>query len=177
MLRKFYPKAYISSLAEVGPEFFINKGIKGLILDLDNTIIPWKAWVLEPSMTDLLKQFREAGLSLCVVSNALNQRVESLLKPLGIPGIGRAVKPRRRPFKNALKILGTEAKETAVVGDQIFTDIFGGNRLGLYTVLVVPISKKEFFGTRIVRLIEKRLLNRLSEKGIIEITGINKKNF
>lgn len=177
MLRKFYPKAYISSLAEVGPDFFIDKGIKGLILDLDNTIIPWKAGFMEPSMADLLKQFREAGLSLCVVSNALNKRVENLLKPLGIPGIARAVKPRRRPFKTALKILGTEAKETAVVGDQIFTDIFGGNRLGLYTVLVVPISKKEFIGTRIVRLIEKRLLNRLSEKGIIEITATNKKNF
>lgn len=178
MLRKFYPKEYIWSLSRIGPEFFIHKGIKGVILDLDNTIIPWRSGIMEPHMADLLKQFLQSGLRLCVVSNALSNRVERLLEPLGIPGIARAVKPRRKAFRAALNIMGTTKEETAVVGDQIFTDIFGGNRLGLYTVLVVPMSKKEFMGTKIVRILEKTLLNRMCKKGIIEIPDCNhKKNF
>lgn len=175
MLRKFYPKAYIASLSQIGPEFFLQKGIKGVILDLDNTLIPWRSGVMEPNMSELLKTYIQAGLKLCVVSNALNRRVESLLLPLGIPGIARAAKPRRKAFVEALQILGTAEKETAVVGDQIFTDIFGGNRLNLYTVLVVPMSKREFIGTKLVRVIEKSVLNRLSKKGVIEPPDYDKK--
>ncbi|HWI54129.1 MAG TPA: YqeG family HAD IIIA-type phosphatase [Desulfobacteria bacterium] len=176
MLRKFYPKAYISSLAQIGPDYFLQKGIKGVILDLDNTIIPWRSGVMEPYMSELLNTYLEAGLKLCVVSNALSNRVERLLKPIGIPGIARAVKPRRKAFMEALQILGTADSETAVVGDQIFTDILGGNRLGLYTVLVVPISKREFLGTRLVRIIEKTMINRLSKRGVVEIPDYDKKN-
>ncbi len=177
MLRKFYPKAYILSLSQIGPEFFLHKGIKGIILDLDNTIIPWRSGVMESEMAELLKTYIRADLKLCIVSNALSNRVERLLKPLGIPGIARAVKPRRKAFMEAMQILGTTERETAVVGDQIFTDIYGGNRLGLYTVLVVPMTKKEFVGTKLVRIIEKSLINRMSKNGLIEIPSYNKKNF
>lgn len=168
LLGKFRPKEYIISLSDVGPEFFTEKGIRGIILDLDNTIIPWRSDVLTADAVQLLIRLRDAGLKLCIVSNALSDRVNRLLKPLGIPGIARAVKPRRKAFKKALEILGTESSETAMVGDQIFTDILGGNRLGLYTVLVVPISKKEFMGTKFIRLVERRLLKRMIKKGIIK---------
>ena len=168
MLGKFCPKAYISSLTDIGPEFFLDRGIKGLILDLDNTLIAWKAGVLEPDMIELIKTYKDAGLQLCVVSNAFNKRVTNLLHPLGVPWVARAGKPKRKPFVKALDILGTTTGETAVIGDQIFTDILGGNRIGLYTVLVIPISKKEFIGTKIVRMVEKLLLIRLAQKGIIE---------
>lgn len=176
MLRRFYPKAYILSLSQIGPEYFLEKGIRGVILDLDNTLIPWQCGVMEPDMSELLKTYLRAGLKLCVVSNAFSNRVERLLQPLGIPGIARAAKPRRKAFMEALQILGTAERETAVVGDQIFTDIFGGNRLGLYTVLVVPMSKREFLGTKLVRLIEKTMINRLSKRGMIEIPDYDKKN-
>ncbi len=169
MFMNIYPKAYISSLSDVKADYFKEKGIKGLILDLDNTIIPWKAAILQPEMADLLKGYQASGLNLCVVSNAFNRRVVGLLEPLGIPGVAWARKPRRKSFLKAMDILGTTPAETAVVGDQLFTDIWGGNRLGLYTVLVIPISKKEFFGTRFVRLLEKFVLNRLAKKGVIEI--------
>ena len=168
LLARLYPKAYVSSLTDISPAYFLEKGIKGLILDLDNTIIPWKAGIFAPDMIELIKRYRESGLGLCVVSNALNNRVVDLLGPLGIPSVARAKKPLRRPFIKAQDILGTTTRETAVVGDQLFTDILGGNRLGFYTVLVRPISKKEFIGTRFVRLLEKLLLHRLVKKGIIE---------
>ena len=168
MLARLYPKAYVSSLTDISPAYFREKGIKGIILDLDNTIIPWKAGTMAPEMVDLITHYRESGLGLCVVSNAFNNRVVDLLGPLGIPSVARAKKPLRRPFIKAQDILGTTTLETAVVGDQLFTDILGGNRLGFYTVLVRPISKKEFIGTRFVRLLEKMLLHRLVKKGIIE---------
>lgn len=168
MLRKLYPKAFVPSLVGISPDFFIEKGIRGLILDLDNTIIPWHAGDIGPETEDLVRKFRDSGLSLCIVSNALDKRVTSLLEPLGVPWVSRAAKPRRKPFFRALKILGTLPEETAVVGDQLFTDILGGNRLGLYTVLVVPMSKREFVGTRLVRIVEKILLARLVKKGIVD---------
>jgi len=68
-----------------------------------------------------------------------------------------------------MDILETTPGETAVVGDQLFTDILGGNRLGLFTVLVIPMSKREFIGTKIVRMLEKVLLYRLAKKGVIDI--------
>ncbi len=168
MLVKFYPNAYISSLADVNPGYFSARGIKGLILDLDNTIIPWRAGDFEPEIVNLIKEYKEAGLKLCVVSNAFNKRVTGLLEPLGIPWVARAGKPRRKPFVKALSILGSTAGETAIIGDQLFTDIFGGNRIGLYTVLVVPISKREFIGTKFVRVLEKIFLHKLAQKGVIE---------
>ena len=168
LLARLYPKAYVSSLKDISPDYFLDKGIKGIILDLDNTIIPWKAGTITPEMVDLITRYRESGLGLCVVSNALNKRVMNLLGPLGIPAVAGAKKPFRKPFLKAVDILGTTTRETAMVGDQLFTDILGGNRLGFYTILVRPISKKEFIGTRFVRLIEKLLLNRLIKKGIID---------
>lgn len=169
MLTKLYPKAYISSLMDVSPEFLAKKRIKGLILDLDNTLVAWKAGVFAPGMIEHLKSYMNMGIKLCVVTNAMNKRVTALVKPLGIPWVARAGKPSRRPFVKALKILGTTDAETAVVGDQLFTDVLGGNRMGLFTILVLPINKREFIGTRFVRLVEKYCLQRMVKKGRIQL--------
>lgn len=169
MLKKLYPNAYISSLMDIDPEFLTQKGIRGLILDLDNTLVAWKTGVFEPEMVNHLKSYKDQGIKLCVVTNAMNKRVTALVKPLGIPWVARAGKPSRRPFVKALKILETNEAETAVVGDQLFTDVLGGNRMGLFTILVTPINKREFIGTRFVRVAEKYFLLRMAKKGLIEI--------
>jgi HAD superfamily phosphatase (TIGR01668 family) len=174
LLKRFYPKAYVCSLTELNAEYFHSKGIKGIIFDLDNTLLPWRAGKFSSITVDILNVFRDEGLKLCVVSNAKRKRVNGLMDPLGIPGVSKAAKPRRTPFFKALEILGTMASETAVVGDQLFTDIFGGNRIGLYTVLVVPMCKKELFVTRMVRILEKKVLNKLVEDGIIEFPSMGK---
>ena len=168
MLSMFHPDAYISSLTDIRPEYFVKRGIKGLIIDLDNTLLSWKSGTIEPEISGLLQDYTAAGLKICVVSNAFNSRVSDILTPLGIPGVGRARKPRRKPFLKALKILGTDKDETAVVGDQLFTDVFGGNRLGCYTALVKPICKTEFVGTRFVRIAEKLVLRNLVKNRIVK---------
>ena len=80
---------------------------------------------------------------------------------LGIPFISRAQKPRRGGFHRAVFFLGVKPEETAVIGDQIFTDVLGGNRAGLYTILVVPIARREFVGTKFSRAMEYFVLRRL----------------
>ena len=131
MLRKLCPQIYVTSVAALTPEYLSGKGIKGVIFDLDNTILPWKAKNLAPEEVSFLQRLQDSGLKICVVSNAFDRRVRSLLDPLSIPAISRARKPRRTPFRQALEIMGTVPGETAVVGDQIFTDVLSGNRPGL----------------------------------------------
>jgi HAD superfamily phosphatase (TIGR01668 family) len=174
LLERFYPKAYVCSLAGLNAEYFHNKGIKGIIFDLDNTLLPWKDGEFSSITVDILNAFRDEGLKLIVVSNAKSKRVNGLIDPLGIPGVSKAAKPRRKPFFKALEILGTKVSETAVVGDQLFTDIYGGNRIGLHTVLVVPMCKKELFITKLVRVLEKKVLNKLVEDGVIELPSVGK---
>jgi HAD superfamily phosphatase (TIGR01668 family) len=77
------------------------------------------------------------------------------------------VKPRRRAFRRALHIMELTSQETAVIGDQIFTDVLGGNRLGLYTILVTPISEKEFIWTRLMRKLERFVLNYLKKRNML----------
>ena len=91
-----------------------------------------------------------------------------MARVLDVPAISKARKPSRRAFRQALATLGTTEKETAVVGDQLFTDVLGGNRLGLYTVLVMPLSKREFFGTKAIRSLERIVLRRLIRRGLVE---------
>lgn len=167
MLRLLCPKICLATVSALTPEFLCSRGIKGIIFDLDNTILPWQAKLLAPEKIMLFERLQARGFKICVVSNAFDRRVRSLLDPLHIPAISRARKPRRTPFRQALELLGTAPEETAVVGDQIFTDVLGGNRLGLYTILVNPVSRKEFVGTKMVRMLEKRVLKRMAKRGLL----------
>jgi HAD superfamily phosphatase (TIGR01668 family) len=167
MLRKLCPQVQTESVAKLQPEFFAEQGIKGIIVDLDNTLVAWGGDVLDPEMEAWVRQMKAAGLRLCILSNALENRVKKVGETLGVPFVSRAVKPRKSPFKKAMEILGTIPEETAVIGDQLFTDILGGNRLDLYTVWTTPISKEEFVSTKAVRRIERLVVRRFRRKGIL----------
>lgn len=170
MFTKIYPQKYISSIWNIKPESLREKGIKGIIIDLDNTLIPWKSKVMPNQVAEWFNNIKKAGIAVCVVSNARSKRVNHLIKPFDIPAISKAVKPRRKAFIKAMELMSTTILETAVIGDQLFTDILGGNRLGLYTILVVPMSKKEFIGTKMVRQVEKVILKRGRKRNIINKT-------
>ena len=134
------------------------RGIRGVILDLDNTIVPWGAREVSPRLPVWIAAVQDAGMRLCIVSNNMGSRVMSIAKQLGLPIVVGALKPRRRALRRALIVMGTAPEATALVGDQLFTDILGGNRLGLHTILVRPQSRTEFALTRLVRLTERFLL-------------------
>lgn len=159
MFELFTPTFQAQSLDSISIEQLVRSGIKGLIIDLDNTMTPWNDLEVGPKVVEWFEKIHAAGIKACVVSNnKRKQRVAVVAERIGIPFIFRATKPRRRAFRAGMQLLGTGQKDTAVIGDQLFTDIMGGNRLGLSTILVLPISDREFIGTRFMRMAERVLV-------------------
>jgi len=152
------PTIRTNTIYDVDACALAERGIRGVILDLDNTIVPWGAREAPQALTGWIEGARAAGLALCIVSNNGGQRVEVLSRRLGLPVLTGAMKPRRGALRRALAVMGTTADTTALIGDQVFTDVLGGNRLGLCTILVQPQSTREFILTRFVRLVERMML-------------------
>lgn len=142
-------------------------GIRGIIIDLDNTLTEWNNPELSSDTISWIERAKDIGFNMCFVSNNSDLRVREVADIVEISFVARAVKPRRRSFRKGMDLMQTKPDTTAVVGDQIFTDILGGNRLGLFTILVSPISRKEFIGTRLVRVIERMILKHSSKHGLL----------
>lgn len=167
MLEKLYPKVQANSVLELDLGKLRSMGIRGIIFDLDNTLVEWKQDILNPEVVAMVSRFKEEGFCLCILSNALEHRVEVVAKVLDIPYVSRAAKPRKSSFRKALELLGTTPGETAVVGDQLFTDILGGNRMALYTIWTPPLSTTEFVSTRAVRQLERLVIRRFRKRGML----------
>jgi HAD superfamily phosphatase (TIGR01668 family) len=161
------PDQMAASVLDINLGHLRAKGIRGLIVDLDNTLLGWDAVDIAPQTREWVMRTRRDGFRLCIASNGLNARVRTIANDLGVLAIAKASKPRKRPFRRALQLLGVTAAQAAVVGDQLFTDVLGGNRLGLYTILITPISRKELHTTRLVRCVERRVLCRLQRRGLV----------
>lgn len=155
------PHLVVPSIYELDLDMLHQQGIRGLILDIDNTVVAWGSKEVPPALRSWVEEAGKKGLGLCFSSNARSPRVAEVSRLLGVPGIPNAAKPRRHSFRQAMYIMGTRKEETAVVGDQLFTDVLGGNRLGLFTILVNPIAAREFFFTRLVRRLERLVLHLL----------------
>ena len=173
MLKYLQPDLYVASVADIDLSALSGNGIRALIIDLDNTLLPWRERRSNAVFVETLQRLTESGFKICIVSNARDNRVKSLFSNMAIPAISRAGKPRKSAFRRAMELLDTSAAETAVIGDQLFTDVLGGKRMGLYTILVIPISKKEFIGTQLIRRVEKRVLNHFYKKGVLTKPGRN----
>ncbi|MDK2881058.1 MAG: putative phosphatase [Clostridia bacterium] len=154
------PKKMYKSIFDIPLSELYASGIRGIILDLDNTLTEWNNPRLSEETAEWLVQAARTGLKLCFVSNNSDYRVREVAERADVPFIARARKPRRRSFRRAMELMGTKPETTAVIGDQLFTDMLGGNRLGLFTILVTPISKEEFIGTRFMRFLEKLILKK-----------------
>ncbi len=154
------PRAEVETVYDIDLRALAARGIRGLILDLDNTIVPWGTWQAAPELFSWIAAVKIAGLALCIVSNNAGARVRHLASALGVPAVTTAFKPSPGAFVRALGLMGTTRATTALVGDQVLTDILGGNMLGLHTILVRPQSHREFPLTRLVRLAEHLFLGR-----------------
>jgi len=165
----FLPDLYVENLFAVPLETLYRQNKKGIIIDLDNTLTFWNDHEIDNSIRNWVSDALAKGFKICIVSNNGGERVIFVAKELGIFWLSNAGKPRRKAFKEAIKILGLPAEEVVVIGDQVFTDVLGGNRSGLFTILVVPLSRKEFIGTRLVRYLEKIVLRRKKPVGEKEV--------
>ncbi|MFS1513581.1 YqeG family HAD IIIA-type phosphatase [Chengkuizengella sp. SCS-71B] len=168
MIKKFVPYLHVKSIYEIDIDALKKAGIKGIITDLDNTLVGAKVPLATPELIQWLKQLEEIGFKVVIVSNNNHSRVSKFAVPLNIPFLPNARKPANLAFKKALQLMSLKASETVVIGDQLLTDVYGGNRFGLNTILVKPVSiGEDSFFTRINRKIERIILSKLKKKGLM----------
>lgn len=167
MLKYIRPDDCVPAVFDIDLDRLRSKGIRALIVDLDNTLLAWDQENPSERLMRWIARVREKGFQICIVSNGMSARVQRIADKLGVTAITQAIKPRKRPFHQALQLFGLEAREVAVVGDQLFTDVLGGNRVNMYTILVKPVGRNEMKHTQWIRRIERRLIHRLYRMGLI----------
>ena len=156
-----YPDAYFNKVEEITIEFLNKNKIKALILDIDNTLIDYSK-IMTSSVENWAKNLKGQGVKIYILSNSnKKKKVENIAKILDVPYIYFGKKPLKMGFKKAKKELKEDSKNIAVVGDQIFTDIIGGNRCKMFTILVEPINEKDFWYTRWKRPIENKIKEKI----------------
>lgn len=167
VLKKFLPNEHVKSIFEIHPESLKEKGIKGIITDLDNTLVAWDVKEATSEVVEWFKLMKEHGISVTIISNNNRERVSVFSEPLDTPFVFSARKPLSKAFKTTAKKMNLKEEEIAVIGDQVLTDVLGGNMAGFYTILVVPIVQSDGKITRINRKIERRILAYMRKKGKI----------
>ncbi|HBG01552.1 MAG TPA: YqeG family HAD IIIA-type phosphatase [Firmicutes bacterium] len=171
-MKMLVPDAICESVFAIELDKLKSLGISGLLIDIDNTLVPWGEPKMQEAFVAWVKRAKQEGFRLCLVSNAIQERAQSFATLLGIPAVGRALKPLGRAFRRGAVALGLSPKEVAVVGDQLFTDVFGGNRLGIYTILINPLSERELGTTRLVRKMERKVLEKMVKQGHVSVESL-----
>lgn len=154
----FAPDFVFSKITDITPKFLEENGLSALILDVDNTLSTHGSQTPFEGVEDWIRKMEAAQISLLLVSNNFKKRVSPFAEKLGLGFISMSCKPLPLGIPKALKRLQFQKKEVAIVGDQIYTDIFGGNLAGICTILVSPIEMEGGFLFKTKRLFEKPVL-------------------
>lgn len=155
MLQRFYPDEYVDSTYVIDFEKLYRKGYRGIIFDIDNTLVPHGAPADERAK-ELFARLKRIGFACCLISNNQRPRVEMFNREIQVHFIENAHKPSRKSYFKAMEQMGTGVSDTLFVGDQLFTDVYGANRAGIYSILVKPIHPKEE-----IQIVLKRYLERI----------------
>ena len=157
LLGKFYPDEYLDSTYVIDFDELYKTGYRGVIFDIDNTLVPHGAPADERAKK-LFVHLKELGFSCCLLSNNQRPRVEMFNEEIGVHFIENAHKPSTKNYQRAMELMHTDKKNTLFVGDQLFTDVYGARRTGLYSILVKPIHPKEEIQIVLKRYLEKIVL-------------------
>lgn len=157
IFNNFYPKEYKKSTYTIDFQKYYDLGYRGILFDVDNTLVPHGA-PYDDRVKELFKNLKKIGFKTCLISNNKEERVKPFADELETKYIFNAHKPSRKSYRKAFELLGTKKEETMFVGDQVFTDVYGANRVNMYTILVRPIHPKEEIQIVIKRKFEKIVL-------------------
>ncbi|CVI73358.1 Phosphoglycolate phosphatase [Clostridiales bacterium CHKCI001] len=157
MVEKFYPNLYVDSTYQINFQRLYEKGFRGVIFDIDNTLVPHNASV-DDRAKQLFQKLHKMGWQTCLISNNKEDRVKPFAQAVESKYIYKANKPSVKNYYYAMKQMGTDKQTTIFVGDQIFTDIYGANRTGIPAILVKPIHPKEEIQIIVKRYLEKIVL-------------------
>ena len=157
MLEGFYPKDYVNSTYEIDFEALYRKGYRSIIFDIDNTLVPHNA-PADARAAALFERLRRTGCRTMLLSNNKEPRVKAFADQVKTDYLYKAGKPGRAGYQKAMERMGTTGRTTLFVGDQLFTDVWGAKRSGIYTILVKPIHPKEEIQIVCKRYLEKIVL-------------------
>lgn len=162
----FYPKGYFKRVSEISTKYLKENNIKGLILDVDNTLIDYYKNMSEDTIK-WANELKHNGIKMCILSNSnKKEKVREVAQKLELEYSYFGMKPLKRGFKKAKQMLDLDNSEIAVVGDQIFTDVIGANRMKMYSILVEPIEEKDILVTLIKRPIENYIKKKFIENEV-----------
>ena len=142
MFKRFYPDMYIDSAYNIDYKGLYEKGYRGIIFDVDNTLVEHGAPVTSRAKK-LFEQLKSIGYDTCIISNNKEHRVKPLADEVNSKYVSKADKPSPKNYIKAMKYMHTDKDNTFFVGDQLFTDVWGANRAGIMSILVKPIDKHE----------------------------------
>ena len=164
------PDVYLENIYSIDIEKLkAQKNIKGIILDLDNTLVPYGQKNPDNKIKDWIKQVKQSGLKIYIVSNSHVRKVTDIGNLLEIPYFHNCFKPMQKYILRAMEAMNTSREETAIIGDQILTDVLGGNLAQLLTILVHPLSPSDSILTNIFnRTLERLIFSFWSKNGKIE---------
>lgn len=157
LFETFYPDERADSTYEIDFERLYQEGYRGLIFDIDNTLVPHGAPADEKAIA-LFERLKQIGFSCCLLSNNQKPRVDLFNKDVHVFAIENAHKPAGKNYEKAMELMGTDLTSTMFVGDQLFTDVFGAKRCGMANILVKPIHPKEEIQIVFKRYLEKIVL-------------------
>ncbi len=157
MAKGLFPDAREASTYDIPVEKLYEMGIRGMIFDIDNTLVPHGAPADDRAIA-FFARLKAVGMDACLLSNNKEPRVKMFNEPIGVHYIFKANKPGIGNYKKAMELMGTNEENTVFVGDQIFTDVWGANRTGVKSILVKPINPKEEIQIVLKRIIEKPIL-------------------
>ncbi len=158
------PDKVFQDIQEITPEFLCAHGILGLAVDLDNTLARYAQRDPDDDTVAWVKALQEAGFSLVVLTNNSEARGGRFCKPLGVTCVHRAGKPRLGGFRRAIKLLGLRPEQIAQVGDQVYTDVWGAKRSGMFSILVTPLHLEGHFFFSLRRKLESPFIRRALER-------------
>lgn len=162
-LKRFFPMYYYINVESIPYQIFEKENIKAVIFDLDNTLVDSK-YKYDEKVKKWINDMRQKNIKFCILSNTPRKnKVKKIAQDFDMPYILNASKPRHKGFNQAIELLKAEKENTVIIGDQVFTDIWGGNRFGIKTILVSPIAKKELIFTRIKRPLERYIIRKYNK--------------
>jgi hypothetical protein len=162
----FYPDFYCNNVRDVKLELLKENNIKGIILDVDNTLVDYYK-KFEEGTIEWVNELKESGIKFCIVSNSnKKEKVQYVANTLDVPYFYFAKKPLKTGFNKAKKMLDLNAENIAAIGDQIMTDVVGSNRCKMFSILVKPIKEKDIFITRVKRPLENWIIKSYLNKKV-----------
>ena len=167
-MNKYIPKMYKKSIHDVNYKKLKEMGIKCLIFDLDNTILEIDKFIPDKKICSLIEKLKKDFKIYIISNNSHTDRISKTSEALGVDYVNFAIKPFSRGFRKVVKKEKLKRSEICNIGDQIMTDVLGGNRFGLFTVLVEPLSTNELKVTGINRFFERRQLKKLAKRNLFK---------